>query len=41
MELVGSALVSAGAFAAGVVTSAGADVALGLPFWMATAVAVY
>ena len=41
VELVGLALVSAGAASAGVVTGTGAEGALGLPFWMATAVVVY
>ena len=41
VELVGVALVRAGAATAGVVTCTGADGALGLPFWMATAVVVY
>ena len=37
VELVGVALVSAGAAATGVVTFTGADVLLGVPFWVATA----
>ena len=40
VELVGVALVSAGAAATGVVTFTGADVLLGVPFWVATAVVV-
>lgn len=41
VELMGVALVSAGAATAGVVTCTGAEGGLGLPFWMATAVVVY
>ena len=39
--LVGAALVSAGAAVGGVVTDTGAEGALGLPFWLATAVVLY
>ena len=39
--LVGVALVSAGAAVGGVVTDTGAEGALGLPFWVATAVVLY
>ena len=41
VELVGVALVRAGAEASGVVKSTGAEGALGVPFWLATEVVVY